>query len=137
MADIPFLRFSEEPFTLHSGRQSHFLIDAGLLFACEPLRQMVLDCWLSECQSLKQHERVQVYGIPTGGVQWAAALAARIGAKLCLERQNLDLVYPVIAVDDVVTTGASLGAIPATKRLAVVDRGHNSRIFCVWRMPLP
>ena len=136
---VRFLRYSETPHRLHSGGESTLLIDAHAIYACEPLREFIISTWVNELNLGKQSKGVTIYGVPTGGTPWAMGLSERLGIEWCGFKERLSGV--VWVVDDVVTTGKSIldvsGPFVIQKRMAVVDRGHNSRIYCVWRMPLP
>ena len=81
-------------FRLHSGRQSVFKID------CDSLSDNALDAL-----ALVMVPRIQsfsdVYGVPTGGLRFARAFEKFRGTG--------DL--PVLLVDDVFTTGASMAEI--------------------------
>ncbi len=134
-----WLEYHEEPVTLHSGGKSHWLVRGDLIFD-SPLRDVVLDWWIERvgAHSPASH----VIGVPRGGMPWAKALAERLGLTWGTDD---DAPYPPAppfwVVDDVVTSGQSILAIPdAAWRLAVVDRGcieSRGRLLAWTAMPLP
>ncbi len=138
---IPGLEYHEEPVTLHSGGKSHWLVRGDLIFADEQLREVILDYWIRELKLCER--RAHIIGIPRGGMVWAQALAARLSLTW---GEPDDVPYPahqLWVVDDIVTTTASIMAVPnATHRIAVVDRGvsHKAGFYRVsaWAtIPLP
>jgi len=116
-----WLLWKPEPRKLHSGGRSHWFVDGEAMFADENIRESVLTYW----QQLLGDRKVRLVAIPTGGLAWAEALAARTGNPWGTP-DNLPLGdAPLIAVDDVVTTGASLRAAPYHQfALVVVARNR-------------
>lgn len=128
----PFIRYYQKPITLHSGRVSHWLIDADQIFQDASLRTSVLDCWEGAVKTRHPNaKRFAFYGIPTGGELWAQAIAARTGGYVLKEPmqspENIGRETIPILVDDVTTTGKSFEALGKScmfwPRLVVARRG--------------
>ena len=119
-----WLKYHEEPVTLHSGATSHWLIDGQALFDDPNVRRAVLDVWAYAIwMHSPQVDKPLILGIPTGGTPWAEALAQHVpGAVLLDEYGRVLRDTPVFLVDDVVTTGASFDEYPLGPRLVVVRR---------------
>ena len=90
------------------------------MFNDRHIRESVLDYWAG----LVGEEPYRFVAIPTGGLAWAKAIAERTvnpwGTPEALPQGDA----PIVVVDDVVTTGISLGIIPYEFALVVVSRGQ-------------
>ena len=83
--------FNSGDFTLHSGRSSNFLID------CDALTDEDLNALANKVSGRIKFSRV--IGIPNGGTRFSMALIPFIDDTKK---------YPVLIVDDVLTTGNSM-----------------------------
>jgi len=115
-----WLIYHEEPITLHSGGKSHWFVDGQRIFNDPHLRESVLACWE---RYIFYPALTHLIAIPRGGISWAKAFADRIGATWGLP----DDVIPgnpryVYAVDDVMTTGASLKSVKCNGSFVVIAR---------------
>ena len=134
-----WLKYHEEPVTLHSGATSHWLIDGQVLFDDENIRRAVLDVWAYAIWiHSPQIDEPRIFGIPTGGTPWAEALAQRVPGAILLD-QYTDARWrdqPTFLVDDVVTTGKSFDDCqPGEPRLVVVRRTskcHTVQVTAKW-----
>lgn len=119
MADL--FEYHHERIQLHSGGKSHWLVRGDVLFENEELRESVLDCWERAVREYATqvglHYSPRFYGIPEGGICWAKAIAARMQG-VYLEKY----VGGAFVVDDVCTTGASLGVYEHAPKLVAVLR---------------
>lgn len=150
-----WLEYHETPVTLHSGGRSHWLVRADMIFADTELREAVLAEW---SRLLGYHGGYREFvGIERGGAVWAEAMAEKTRGKYhnlsvaqlkdygCLFRpeynRNGEPEHPLVVVDDVATTGASLALVPnATDRLVVVNRclDRSRQDIMAWaHIPLP
>ncbi|MGH6690255.1 MAG: hypothetical protein ACREF4_06215 [Gammaproteobacteria bacterium] len=140
-----WLEYHIEPVTLHSGARSHWLVRSDLIFADEELREAVLQRW----RQLLPGD-ADLVAVPTGGVVWAEAFCERFSScDYKLYPFTPAVAHPLwpgggrlfAVVDDVATTGASLGQLPhAQRRLVVVDRtleAPEKEILSWARIPLP
>lgn len=123
----PWIEYHEEPVTLHSGGKSHWLVRGNKIFDDEQLREAVLAYWETFVRQMRKP--YHFVSIPTGGDRWAEAIASRVeGAwsrlhDVCHVRNGATM----FAVDDVLTTGASLSAGHGSMQLVVVDRMQRDR----------
>jgi len=119
-----WLIYHKKPITLHSGGKSHWFVDGQAIFDDPNLRESVLKCWGEAIHSLVQsHEDFLFIGVPRGGIRWAEAIAERCGGEAALPgKYQIRQHRLIVAVDDVVTTGASLDSVQADWKLAVVSR---------------
>ncbi len=126
----PWLVYHQEAIQLHSGGWSHFEVRGDIMFANEPLRASVLDCWMRAIKWwYTDSAQPRVYGVPRGGTPWAEALAERLGVEPLSTYQVADDAGPTFIVDDVTTTGKSLKSYPEPK-LVVVRRGEVQVAAC-------
>ena len=109
---IDWLEYHHEPVQLHSGDWSHWLVRGDIAFQDEHVREAVLDYWVKVLAAWD--EPFNIIGIPTGGTPWADALRERVATD--------EKTWFRVAVDDVVTTGASLRGVNATLWLVFFDR---------------
>ena len=116
----PFIEYHEEPVRLHSGGKSHWLVRGDHIFANERLRQEVLRWWGYYVMGFRKP--YFFWAIPTGGSQWAEAIAEYAGGSWANRPGpvNIRNGSTIFTVDDVLTTGASLGG--GQHPLVVVDR---------------
>src|SRR3972149_2761851 len=103
-----WLLWKPEPRRLHSGAKSHWFVDGEAMFADEHIRESVLTYW----QKVLGDRRARLVAIPTGGNAWAEALAERTGNRWGTPQMLPTGQEPIVAIDDVVTTGASLRGAP-------------------------
>ena len=143
------IEYHEEPVTLHSGGRSHYLVRADLIFEDEELRESILRCW----RYLLPSTGLDILAVPEGGIRWAEAYRDELVSQdIQVYRLDLDIVHllspsksvPLVVLDDVTTTGASLLSVPAaTHRLVVVDRrvpgqaNFEKEVLSWARIPLP
>ena len=139
-AMMDWIEYHEEPVKLHSGEFTHWMIRGDLLFEHEDLREAVLDVWervvrfrLNTFMPKGSHGW-EIVGVPRGGLVWADALKDRLGDPGELKR-------PIrIVVDDVYTTGASMGEFaPYSLGLVAVTRTKVAHPSTAWWacIPLP
>lgn len=121
---LGFLSYADPPFALHSGGRSHWFVDGGAIFADEHLRECVLDCWEREIRRIfPAAKKFCFLGIPRGGIPWAEAIAHRMGQVWYSASHPFiprEIVGVIIVVDDVFTTGASIGQVKDAKWALVV-----------------
>ena len=115
-----WLRWSPNLITLHSGSKSHWFVDGAAMFNDEHIRESVLDYW----QEKLGDRKVRLVAIPTGGIVWAEALAERTGNAWGTPDRLPAGQEPIVVIDDVVTTGASLRVVPYKFALVVVVRNR-------------
>lgn len=118
-----FLSHHDPPLTLHSGGKSSWLIDGEVIFRDERLRELVLDCWERELRRIfPATKRFHFAGIPEGGLAWAAAIRDRFYGSTRGSSTHLHVPpgHTLIAVDDVLTTGASIKEVKDAKWALVV-----------------
>lgn len=130
---MEWLQYRDRTFKLHSGAESHWFVDADLLWEDSDVREAVLACWQRNLIGLPYWADHYAFGgVPFGGHRWARAMQQRTpDSKLVSLTGNEPLggrdrgkgEYRVL-VDDVATTGASLALNDMTisKRLVVVVR---------------
>ncbi|KKL64833.1 hypothetical protein LCGC14_2161060 [marine sediment metagenome] len=116
----PFLYYRQTPFTLHSGKSSHWFVSGEAIFNDPYLKEEVLDCWT---KALPDTYKVpHFFGIPSGGTPWAEAIAEYTYGIVLTDPTSLT--PETYLVDDVTTTGQSFRAYGSTlPRLVVVNRG--------------
>lgn len=105
-----WLEFHPEKVKLHSGDESHWLINAQKMFDDIHIRTLVLESWGKYARLFKK-KTVHVVGVPEGGMPWAQALAQHIGASWSRLDQSLPTNHKdlsIFLVDDVATTGGSI-----------------------------
>ena len=122
--DIP-LTYAEPPFALHSGSRSHWFVDGEAIFLDKRLRELVLDCWENELRRIFPATGLfHFIGVPRGGTLWAEAIACRMGCSWdSPQASSIPEGRTVVAVDDVLTTGASIKEVEdAQWALVVVAR---------------
>ena len=130
---MSWLEYHDEPVTLHSGGQSHWLVRGDLIFADVRLRETVLDYWEYE---IAAHRRPYFFwAIPTGGSCWAEAISERVRAHWNNRPgpANIRNGATIFTVDDVLTTGGSL--VGCKRPLVVVDqnqREHQLERVTAW-----
>ncbi len=103
-----WLTFHDEPVTLHSGNETHWLIDAKKMFDDLLLREQILNSWKSHILGDHGKKPLHVIGIPEGGMPWAKAFADKLGVSCSRLDQPLPRDCWYILVDDVATTGKSI-----------------------------
>jgi len=141
--DNSWLQHKRGGFKLHSGDVSPFLIDAHQFYLAPEVRRSIISYWIARLNQIFIHvpESLQyphIYGIPTGGTEWARALEEALAERAIMTPFTLKDILRIkpntaFIVDDVVTTGASIfqhdlelqshGIHPV--HLAVVIRGDN------------
>lgn len=136
-----FLKYLEEPVTLAAGDMTHWFIDAREVYRDEHMRESVLDCWERALALYTPKKPWHFVSVPTGGDDWAHAIATRLGVKW--GRPDHDTVerkegMPVI-VEDVITTGGSVNHVKeayedlyTTSMLLVVARRHAHPVTASW-----
>ncbi len=146
-----WIEYHEKPVTLHSGEDCHWLVRADLIFDDEELREAVLRKWTTKLGNSGGYR--EFIGIARGGIPWAHAIADRLNGR-CYDMTIAELTlyghllhahetrHPLVVVDDVVTTGKSLGLVPhADAQLVVVSRRllipEGSKIHSWAHIPLP
>ena len=108
--------FQSGNFTLHSGQQSDFKID------CDTLTD---EDWETLAAIIaKRREFREVIGVPQGGIPLARALE-KYAQPSMIGRYGL----PILIVDDVLTTGASMEEVRLKRRDTQVDRFIGVVVF--------
>jgi len=117
------LTFYDPPVVLHSGSESHWFVNCESIFADKKVRELVLDCWERELRRIfPGHKLFHFIGVPRGGIPWAKAIATKMGGTFALLGEpGISIAgSAIIAVDDVLTTGASIGEVKDTRWALVV-----------------
>lgn len=131
LCSIP-LTYYDPPITLHSDGRSHWFVDGVSIFHGERLRELVLDCWEKELRRIFPATKLfHFIGVPRGGLQWAEAIAKRFEQAICgAGHLGVAVGYTLVAVDDVLTTGASIKEVKDAKwALVVVARAPAGAYF--------
>lgn len=101
---MSWLKYRDTKYQLTSGEQSHWYIDADVMFENEHIRDAVLAEWWSYIRYLK---KVLLVPVPTGGTKWASAFAEKYGFAMSSSVPT-DYNGALVIVEDVITTGASV-----------------------------
>lgn len=120
---------------LAGGDLTHWFVETDPFFNDIKIRDMIVEVWakriLNDLNQERNDGEVRIWGVPSGGVRWAKALALRLRDRSLLLTGDYRDAAKTWVVDDVLTTGSTIKDAGADEEpvLVVVHRvGNKMRI---------